>query len=45
MCSREKEVLLIEHLQVMKQLNSLATLRVDSQPAPRRNRGLFGNSI
>jgi len=31
--------------EVMKQLNSLSTLRVDSQPAPRRNRGLFGNSF
>ena len=28
--------------QVMKQLNSLATLRSDVQPAPRRSRGLFG---
>ena len=29
-------------LQVMKQLNSLSTLRSDAQPAPRRQRGLFG---
>jgi len=29
--------------EVMKQLNSLSTLRSDPQPAPRRNRGLFGN--
>ncbi|KAF9234128.1 P-loop containing nucleoside triphosphate hydrolase protein [Melanogaster broomeanus] len=28
--------------QVMKQLNSLATLRPDSQPTQRRQRGLFG---
>ncbi|KAI0775055.1 P-loop containing nucleoside triphosphate hydrolase protein [Trametes elegans] len=28
--------------EVMKQLNSLATLRPDVQPAPRRQRGLFG---
>ncbi|EPT01400.1 hypothetical protein FOMPIDRAFT_1023297 [Fomitopsis schrenkii] len=28
--------------EVMKQLNSLATLRSDVQPAPRRSRGLFG---
>ena len=30
------------YCQVMKQLNSLATLRSDVQPAPRRSRGLFG---
>ncbi|GLB40563.1 putative TRAFAC class dynamin-like GTPase superfamily, dynamin Fzo YdjA family protein [Lyophyllum shimeji] len=29
--------------EVMKQLNSLSTLRADPQPAPRRHRGLFGN--
>ncbi|KAF9565174.1 hypothetical protein CPC08DRAFT_815481 [Agrocybe pediades] len=29
--------------EVMKQLNSLSTLRADPQPAPRRNRGLFGS--
>ncbi len=29
-------------VQVMKQLNSLATLRPDVQPTPRRQRGLFG---
>ncbi|KAJ8509138.1 hypothetical protein ONZ45_g8655 [Pleurotus djamor] len=29
--------------EVMKQLNSLSTLRQDAQPAPRRQRGLFGN--
>ncbi|KZT73043.1 hypothetical protein DAEQUDRAFT_662860 [Daedalea quercina L-15889] len=29
--------------EVMKQLNSLATLRPDVQPAPRRPRGLFGS--
>jgi len=28
--------------EVMKQLNSLSTLRSDPQPAPRRQRGLFG---
>ncbi|KAE9408544.1 hypothetical protein BT96DRAFT_1013190 [Gymnopus androsaceus JB14] len=28
--------------EVMKQLNSLSTLRADPQPKPRRNRGLFG---
>ncbi|KAJ7052552.1 P-loop containing nucleoside triphosphate hydrolase protein [Mycena amicta] len=28
---------------VMKQLNSLSTLRSDAQPAPRRQRGLFGS--
>ncbi|KAH7884636.1 P-loop containing nucleoside triphosphate hydrolase protein [Phlebopus sp. FC_14] len=28
--------------EVMKQLNSLSTLRADSQPTPRRQRGLFG---
>ncbi|KAH0833107.1 P-loop containing nucleoside triphosphate hydrolase protein [Lanmaoa asiatica] len=28
--------------EVMKQLNSLSTLRPDSQPTPRRQRGLFG---
>lgn len=28
--------------EVMKQLNSLSTLRADPQPAARRNRGLFG---
>ncbi|KAG1825071.1 P-loop containing nucleoside triphosphate hydrolase protein [Suillus variegatus] len=28
--------------EVMKQLNSLSTLRTDTQPAPRRQRGLFG---
>jgi GTP-binding protein EngB required for normal cell division len=28
--------------EVMKQLNSLSTLRSDAQPAPRRQRGLFG---
>lgn len=28
--------------EVMKQLNSLSTLRSDSQPTPRRQRGLFG---
>lgn len=28
--------------EVMKQLNSLSTLRADPQPAPRRQRGLFG---
>ncbi|KAG1747071.1 P-loop containing nucleoside triphosphate hydrolase protein [Suillus paluster] len=28
--------------EVMKQLNSLSTLRSDTQPAPRRQRGLFG---
>lgn len=31
--------------EVMKQLNSLSTLRTDSQPAPRRYRGLFGKSF
>ena len=30
------------YTQVMKQLNSLATLRPDVQPTPRRQRGLFG---
>ncbi|KAK0480252.1 P-loop containing nucleoside triphosphate hydrolase protein [Armillaria novae-zelandiae] len=29
--------------EVMKQLNSLSTLRADPQPTPRRQRGLFGN--
>ncbi|KAJ7903616.1 P-loop containing nucleoside triphosphate hydrolase protein [Mycena olivaceomarginata] len=29
--------------EVMKQLNSLSTLRADPQAAPRRNRGLFGS--
>ncbi|KAL0954752.1 hypothetical protein HGRIS_003703 [Hohenbuehelia grisea] len=29
--------------EVMKQLNSLSTLRTDAQPAPRRHRGLFGS--
>ncbi|XP_006459124.1 hypothetical protein AGABI2DRAFT_201103 [Agaricus bisporus var. bisporus H97] len=29
--------------EVMKQLNSLSTLRSDPQPQPRRQRGLFGN--
>ncbi|TFK75159.1 hypothetical protein BDN72DRAFT_955170 [Pluteus cervinus] len=29
--------------EVMKQLNSLSTLRSDTQPVPRRNRGLFSN--
>ena len=29
--------------EVMKQLNSLSTLRADPQPQPRRQRGLFGN--
>ncbi|KAG6864975.1 hypothetical protein C0991_005882 [Blastosporella zonata] len=29
--------------EVMKQLHSLSTLRSDPQPAPRRQRGLFGN--
>ncbi|KAF7316939.1 hypothetical protein HMN09_00428200 [Mycena chlorophos] len=29
--------------EVMKQLNSLSTLRSDAQPAPRRQRGLFGS--
>ncbi|KAG5340908.1 hypothetical protein C0989_012660 [Termitomyces sp. Mn162] len=29
--------------EAMKQLNSLSTLRSDPQPAPRRQRGLFGN--
>ncbi|KAJ7274479.1 P-loop containing nucleoside triphosphate hydrolase protein [Mycena haematopus] len=29
--------------EVMKQLNSLSTLRADPQAAPRRHRGLFGN--
>ncbi|KAJ7104290.1 P-loop containing nucleoside triphosphate hydrolase protein [Mycena belliarum] len=29
--------------EVMKQLNSLSTLRADPLPAPRRHRGLFGN--
>ncbi|KAK0495286.1 P-loop containing nucleoside triphosphate hydrolase protein [Armillaria luteobubalina] len=29
--------------EVMKQLNSLSTLRADPQSAPRRQRGLFGN--
>ena len=29
--------------EVMKQLNSLSTLRADPQPAPRRHRGLFGS--
>jgi len=29
--------------EVMKQLNSLSTLRTDPQTAPRRQRGLFGN--
>ncbi|KAF8150594.1 P-loop containing nucleoside triphosphate hydrolase protein [Crassisporium funariophilum] len=29
--------------EVMKQLNSLSTLRSDPQPAPRRHRGLFGS--
>ncbi|KAG2147688.1 P-loop containing nucleoside triphosphate hydrolase protein [Suillus clintonianus] len=28
--------------EVMKQLNSLSTLRADAQPTPRRQRGLFG---
>ncbi|KAH7920406.1 hypothetical protein BV22DRAFT_1073960 [Leucogyrophana mollusca] len=28
--------------EVMKQLNSLSTLRTDTQPTPRRQRGLFG---
>lgn len=28
--------------EVMKQLNSLSTLRADPQPQPRRQRGLFG---
>ncbi|KAF8626418.1 hypothetical protein AX17_006584 [Amanita inopinata Kibby_2008] len=28
--------------EVMKQLNSLSTLRTDPQPTPRRHRGLFG---
>lgn len=28
--------------EVMKQLNSLSTLRADPQPVPRRHRGLFG---
>jgi len=31
--------------EVMKQLNSLSTLRKDTVPTPRRNRGLFGNSF
>ncbi|KAF9036154.1 P-loop containing nucleoside triphosphate hydrolase protein [Panaeolus papilionaceus] len=29
--------------EVMKQLNSLSTLRADPKPQPRRNRGLFGS--
>jgi len=29
--------------EVMKQLNSLASLRKDAQPTPRRSKGLFGN--
>ncbi|KAF9007642.1 P-loop containing nucleoside triphosphate hydrolase protein [Cyathus striatus] len=29
--------------EVMKQLNSLSTLRADPQPTPRRQRGLFGS--
>ncbi|KAJ7717733.1 P-loop containing nucleoside triphosphate hydrolase protein [Mycena maculata] len=29
--------------EVMKQLNSLSTLRADPQPAPRRHKGLFGS--
>jgi len=29
--------------EVMKQLNSLSTLRKDTAPPPRRTRGLFGN--
>ena len=29
--------------EVMKQLNSLASLRKDTQPPPRRQKGLFGN--
>ncbi|KLO17361.1 hypothetical protein SCHPADRAFT_919458 [Schizopora paradoxa] len=29
--------------EVMKQLNSLASLRKDAQPPPRRQKGLFGN--
>ncbi|KAF8632262.1 hypothetical protein AX15_002007 [Amanita polypyramis BW_CC] len=29
--------------EVMKQLNSLSTLRADAKPAPRRHRGLFGS--
>ncbi|KAI5990230.1 P-loop containing nucleoside triphosphate hydrolase protein [Pisolithus albus] len=31
--------------EVMKQLNSLSTLRADTVPTPRRQRGLFGGSI
>ncbi|KAI6013351.1 P-loop containing nucleoside triphosphate hydrolase protein [Pisolithus microcarpus] len=31
--------------EVMKQLNSLSTLRADAVPTPRRQRGLFGGSI
>ncbi|KAI6009301.1 P-loop containing nucleoside triphosphate hydrolase protein [Pisolithus marmoratus] len=31
--------------EVMKQLNSLSTLRADTAPTPRRQRGLFGGSI
>lgn len=31
--------------EVMKQLNSLSTLRADPQPAPRRHRGLFGRVL
>jgi hypothetical protein len=30
-------------VQVMKQLDSLSTLRKDAAPTPRRHRGLFGN--
>ena len=31
--------------EVMKQLNSLSTLRADPQPAPRRHRGIFGRIV
>jgi len=31
--------------EVMKQLNSLSMLRSDAQPAPRRQRGLFGGML
>ncbi|KAI6110202.1 P-loop containing nucleoside triphosphate hydrolase protein [Pisolithus croceorrhizus] len=31
--------------EVMKQLNSLSTLRADTAPTPRRQRGLFGGGI
>lgn len=41
--SLNSDVLTRCYLQVMKQLNSLATLRPDVQPTPRRQRGLFGS--